>query len=151
VRLAYCLGKGYALPLVRDMRWARVHLLSLLDLMDILGETMDEMLMGMPGTPATDETELGRRVTNLVTTVRHDINEIYERLDDAQTERQMVTSQVNMLVRDRRAHARGSTAVRDCGVAGNRPQEIDTVDRGPEIDEDTTDTVDSTLESTGTR
>ncbi|GKC51988.1 hypothetical protein Tco_1074733, partial [Tanacetum coccineum] len=35
-----------------------------------------------------------------------DIDEIYGRLDDAQTEQQMVTSRVNMLVRDRRAHAR---------------------------------------------
>ncbi|GJW49759.1 reverse transcriptase domain-containing protein [Tanacetum coccineum] len=56
--------------------------------------------------PATNETELGRRVTDLVTTVRQDTDEIYERLDDAQTERQMVTSRVNILVRDRRAHAR---------------------------------------------
>ncbi|GKD75935.1 hypothetical protein Tco_1334217 [Tanacetum coccineum] len=69
-------------------------------------DTWDEMLVGMPGAPATDETELGRRVTDLVTTVRQDTDEIYGRLDDAQTERQMVTSRVNMLVRDRRAHAR---------------------------------------------
>ncbi|GJW70660.1 hypothetical protein Tco_0127577 [Tanacetum coccineum] len=69
-------------------------------------DTWDEILVGMPGAPATDETELGRRVTDLVTTMRHDTDEIYGRLDDAQTERQIVTSQVNMLVRDRRAHAR---------------------------------------------
>ncbi|GJT95687.1 hypothetical protein Tco_1091205 [Tanacetum coccineum] len=35
-----------------------------------------------------------------------DTDEIYKRLDDAQTKRQMVTSRVNMLVRDRCAHAR---------------------------------------------
>ncbi|GJX62751.1 hypothetical protein Tco_0295651 [Tanacetum coccineum] len=69
-------------------------------------DTWDEMLVGMPGAPATDEIELGRRVTNLVTNVRQDTEEIYGRLDDAQTEQQMVTSRVNMLVRDRRAHAR---------------------------------------------
>ncbi|GKB11668.1 hypothetical protein Tco_0845591 [Tanacetum coccineum] len=46
-------------------------------------DTWDEMLMGMPGAPATDETKLGRW-----------------------TERQMVTSRVNMLFRDRHAHAR---------------------------------------------
>ncbi|GJT60641.1 hypothetical protein Tco_1004174 [Tanacetum coccineum] len=46
-------------------------------------DTWDEMLMGMPGAPTTDETELGRRVTDLVTTVRHDTDEIYGRLDDA--------------------------------------------------------------------
>ncbi|GKC45702.1 hypothetical protein Tco_1063424, partial [Tanacetum coccineum] len=69
-------------------------------------DTWDEMLVGMPGAPATDETELGRRVTDLVTTVRQDTDEIYGRLDDVQSERQMVTSQVNLLFRDRRAHAR---------------------------------------------
>ncbi|GJY54650.1 hypothetical protein Tco_0446314, partial [Tanacetum coccineum] len=45
---------------------------------------------GMSGAPATDETELGRRVTDLVMIVRQDTDEIYGRLDDAQTERQMV-------------------------------------------------------------
>nr|GEW31525.1 hypothetical protein [Tanacetum cinerariifolium] len=38
------------------------------------------MLVGMPGAPATDETELGWRMTNFVTTVRHDTDEIYVRL-----------------------------------------------------------------------
>ncbi|GJY76904.1 hypothetical protein Tco_0482020 [Tanacetum coccineum] len=109
----------------------RVHLLLLVYLMEISGETMvslplwmmrlceiqrdvgfgitdtlDEMLVGMPGAPATDETELGQRVTDLVTTIRQDTNKIYGRLDDAQTERQMVTGRVNILFRDRRAYAR---------------------------------------------
>ncbi|GJY08873.1 hypothetical protein Tco_0377058 [Tanacetum coccineum] len=69
-------------------------------------DTWDEMLVGMPGAPVTNETELGRWVTDLVMTVRQDTDEIYKRLDDAQTERQMVTGWVNMLFRDRRAHAR---------------------------------------------
>ncbi|GJY32919.1 hypothetical protein Tco_0417388 [Tanacetum coccineum] len=68
-------------------------------------DTWDKMLVDMAGEPATDETELGRRMTNFVTTVRQDIDKIYVRLDDAQSERQLVTSQVNMLRRDRRAHA----------------------------------------------
>ncbi|GKE09844.1 reverse transcriptase domain-containing protein, partial [Tanacetum coccineum] len=51
----------------------------------------DEMLVGMPGAPATDEIELG-----------------------------------------------GSTAVKDHRVTGSRPQETDTVDKGPKIDKDTT-------------
>ncbi|GKF34001.1 hypothetical protein Tco_0107201, partial [Tanacetum coccineum] len=46
-------------------------------------DTWDEMLVDMPGAPATDETELGQRLTNFVTTVRQDTNEIYGRLDDA--------------------------------------------------------------------
>ncbi|GJU06245.1 hypothetical protein Tco_1122675 [Tanacetum coccineum] len=37
--------------------------------------------------------------------VRQDTDEIYRRLDDAHTELQMVTSRLNMLFRDRRAHA----------------------------------------------
>ncbi|GJZ19703.1 hypothetical protein Tco_0556293 [Tanacetum coccineum] len=124
------------------MRWARVHLLPLLDLMEILGETMvslplwmmrlceiqremlvmglpdtwDEMLVGMPGAPATDETELGRRVTDLVTTVRQDTDEIYGRLDDAQTELQMVTNRVYMLFRDRRTHARTARLIEIKGM-----------------------------------
>ncbi|GJU18334.1 hypothetical protein Tco_1146300 [Tanacetum coccineum] len=74
----------------------------LLDLLE------DEMLVDMPGAPATDETELGRRMTNFVTTVRHDTNEIYVRLDDEQTERQLMAGRLNMLYRDRRVHARTS-------------------------------------------
>ncbi|GJW12054.1 putative reverse transcriptase domain-containing protein [Tanacetum coccineum] len=112
-------------------------------------DTWDEMLVGMPGAPSSDVTELGRRVTDLVTTVRQDTDEIYRRLDDAHTELQMVTSRVNMLFRDRRAHARTARlmeieariiAVRDHRVAGSRPQETDTVNKGPKIDEDNTDT-----------
>ncbi|GKG29151.1 hypothetical protein Tco_0416516, partial [Tanacetum coccineum] len=67
--------------------------------------TWDEMLVGMPGAPATDDTELGRRMTNFVTTVRQDTNEIYGRLDDAQSERKLMTGQLNILRRDRPAHA----------------------------------------------
>ncbi|GJZ08506.1 hypothetical protein Tco_0542789 [Tanacetum coccineum] len=74
------------------------------DVGDGITDTWDEMLVGMPGAPATDETELG-----------------------------------------------GSTTVRDHKVMGSKSQETDTVDRGPKIDEDTTDIVDNTLESTGTR
>nr|GEV70502.1 hypothetical protein [Tanacetum cinerariifolium] len=55
-------------------------------------DTRDEMLVGMPGAPATDETELGRRMTDFVTTVRHDTDEIYERLDDAKDDRAWVQS-----------------------------------------------------------
>ncbi|GKD04744.1 hypothetical protein Tco_1179718 [Tanacetum coccineum] len=38
--------------------------------------------------------------------VRYDTNEIYVRLDDAQDERLLMSSQLNMLRRDRHAHAR---------------------------------------------
>ncbi|GJW98290.1 putative reverse transcriptase domain-containing protein [Tanacetum coccineum] len=87
-------------------RSERARLPSLLDLLEVLGQTMDEMLVDMPGAPATDDTELGRRMIEFTTLVRHDTDEIYTRLDDEQTERQLMTGRLNMLYRDRRAHAR---------------------------------------------
>ncbi|GJR25758.1 hypothetical protein Tco_1101990 [Tanacetum coccineum] len=69
-------------------------------------ETGDEMLVDMPGAPATDDIELGRRMTEFTTRVRQDTNKIYTRLDDEQSERQLMASQLNMLYRDRRTYAR---------------------------------------------
>ncbi|GJV22768.1 hypothetical protein Tco_1375463 [Tanacetum coccineum] len=95
-------------------------------------ETWDEMLVDMPGAPATDDTELGRRMTEFATRVRQDTDEIYVRLDDEQTERQLMAGRLNMLYRDRRAHARTTllmerearmSACSDYRVAGSRPQE----------------------------
>ncbi|GJZ71830.1 hypothetical protein Tco_0635681 [Tanacetum coccineum] len=71
-------------------------------------DTWDEMLVGMPGAPATDDTELGRWMTNFVTTVRQDTGEIYGRLDDAQDDRSLMSGRLNMLFRDRCAHTRTS-------------------------------------------
>ncbi|GJX29007.1 hypothetical protein Tco_0237086 [Tanacetum coccineum] len=68
--------------------------------------TWDEMLVDMSGASATDDTELGRRMTEFATRVRQDTNKIYVRLDDEQTERKLMAGQLNMLYRDRRAHAR---------------------------------------------
>ncbi|GKA46351.1 hypothetical protein Tco_0739234 [Tanacetum coccineum] len=64
------------------------------------------MLVDMPGAPATDETELGQRMINFVTTARQDTDEIYVRLDDEQTKRQLMAGRLNMLYKDRLAHAR---------------------------------------------
>ncbi|GKF99293.1 hypothetical protein Tco_0298076, partial [Tanacetum coccineum] len=69
-------------------------------------DTWDEMLEDMSRAPATDDTELGRRMTKFTTRVSQDTDEIYTRLDDEQTERQLMVGQLNMLYRDRRAHAR---------------------------------------------
>ncbi|GJT08678.1 putative reverse transcriptase domain-containing protein [Tanacetum coccineum] len=44
-------------------------------------DTWDEMLEDIPGALTTNETELGWRMTNFVTTVRQDTNEIYVRLE----------------------------------------------------------------------
>ncbi|GKB51777.1 hypothetical protein Tco_0902530 [Tanacetum coccineum] len=74
-------------------------------------DTWDEMLVDMPGAPATDDTELGRRMTEFTTRVRQDTDEIYTRLDDEQSERQLMAGRLNMLYRDRRAHARTARLV----------------------------------------
>ncbi|GKE21596.1 hypothetical protein Tco_1433108, partial [Tanacetum coccineum] len=56
--------------------------------------------------PATDVAELSKRMTNFITTVRQDTYEIYGRLDDTQDDRSLMSGQLNLLHRDRRAHAR---------------------------------------------
>ncbi|GJT96661.1 hypothetical protein Tco_1092179 [Tanacetum coccineum] len=63
------------------------------------------MLVDMPGAPATDDIELGRQIIEFANLVRHDTYEIYTRLDDEQTERQLMAGRLNLLYRDRRAHA----------------------------------------------
>ncbi|GJU13057.1 hypothetical protein Tco_1135453 [Tanacetum coccineum] len=55
--------------------------------------------------PVTDETKLGHRMTNLVTTVRQDTNEIYRRLDEASEARAVLSGRLNLLGRDTRSHA----------------------------------------------
>ncbi|GJW18676.1 hypothetical protein Tco_0026112 [Tanacetum coccineum] len=61
-----------------------------------------------------------------------DIDEIYTRLDDEQSKRQLMAGQLNMLYKDRRAHARTArlmkaenwiTAGSDYRATGSRPQE----------------------------
>nr|GEZ34177.1 hypothetical protein [Tanacetum cinerariifolium] len=51
------------------------------------------------------DTELGGYVREFETRVRQDMDEIYTRLDDEQTEQQLLAGRLNMLFRDRRAHA----------------------------------------------
>ncbi|GJX21358.1 hypothetical protein Tco_1084191 [Tanacetum coccineum] len=63
------------------------------------------MLVGMPVAPVTDDTELGRRMTNFVTTVRQDTDEIYRRVDEAQDARAVLSGRLNLLQRDRCSHA----------------------------------------------
>nr|GEV87752.1 hypothetical protein [Tanacetum cinerariifolium] len=49
---------------------------------------------------------LSQRMIDFITTVRQDNDEIYGRLDDAQDDRLLMSSQLNMLRRDIHAHAR---------------------------------------------
>ncbi|GJW18286.1 hypothetical protein Tco_0025722 [Tanacetum coccineum] len=63
------------------------------------------------GFVATMDREIRRdlerdRMTEFETKVRQDTYEVYMRLDDEQTERQLFAGRLNMLFRDRRAHAR---------------------------------------------
>ncbi|GJT73694.1 putative reverse transcriptase domain-containing protein, partial [Tanacetum coccineum] len=130
-------------------------------------DTWDEMLVDMPRAPATNDTELGRRMTEFTTRVRQDTYEIFTRLDDEKTKRQLMAGRLNMLYRDRRAYARtarlmeaearkysgGSTTGSDYRVAGSRlqeigndfrvasgrPQETGAVHRGTETAEETLD------------
>nr|GFB59764.1 hypothetical protein [Tanacetum cinerariifolium] len=57
------------------------------------------------GAPVSTDTELGGYMREFETRVRQDTDEIYMRLDDEQTERQLLAGRLNMLFRDRRAHA----------------------------------------------
>ncbi|GKG15501.1 hypothetical protein Tco_0357824, partial [Tanacetum coccineum] len=50
--------------------------------------------------------ELSQRMTDFVMTVRQDTDEIYGRLDDAQDVRLLMSGRLNVLHRDKRAHAR---------------------------------------------
>ncbi|GJX18437.1 hypothetical protein Tco_0221114 [Tanacetum coccineum] len=56
--------------------------------------------------PMTDVVELGQRMTNFITTIRHGTNEIYRRLDDAHDDRSLMSGQLNLLTRIGASHAR---------------------------------------------
>nr|GFA73548.1 hypothetical protein [Tanacetum cinerariifolium] len=68
-------------------------------------DSWDEIVETLQGAPVSTDTELGRYVREFETRVRQDTDEIYMRLDDEQTERQLLAGRLNMLFRDRRAHA----------------------------------------------
>nr|GEY39211.1 hypothetical protein [Tanacetum cinerariifolium] len=68
-------------------------------------DSWDEIVKTLHGAPVSTDTELGGYVREFETRVRQDTDEIYMRLDDEQTERQLLAGRLNMLFRDRRAHA----------------------------------------------
>ncbi|GKA03410.1 hypothetical protein Tco_0676191 [Tanacetum coccineum] len=70
-------------------------------------DSWDEIVEAMQGTlVVTDVAEFSQRMTEFETRVRRDTDEVYTRLDDEQTGRQLLAGRLNMLFRDRRAHAR---------------------------------------------
>ncbi|GJY43586.1 reverse transcriptase domain-containing protein [Tanacetum coccineum] len=67
-------------------------------------DSCDEIVKAMLGTPVvTYVAEFSQRMTKFK--IRVDTDEIYTRLDDEQTERQLLACRLNMLFRDRHAHA----------------------------------------------
>nr|GEX32769.1 reverse transcriptase domain-containing protein [Tanacetum cinerariifolium] len=68
-------------------------------------DSCDEIVETLQGAPVSTDTRLGGYVRKFETRVRQDMDEIYMRLDDEQTERQLLAGRLNMLFRDRRAHA----------------------------------------------
>ncbi|GKB32712.1 putative reverse transcriptase domain-containing protein [Tanacetum coccineum] len=82
-------------------------------------ESWDEIVETLQGAPVSTDTELGRHMTAFKTRVRQDTDEVYTRLDDEQSQRQLLAGRLNMLFRDRRAHARC-----DFRDAEGRPEEI---------------------------
>nr|GEX72184.1 hypothetical protein [Tanacetum cinerariifolium] len=68
-------------------------------------DSWDEIVETLQGAPVCTDTELGGYVREFETRVRQDTDEIYIRLDDEQTERQLLAGRLNMLFRDRHAHA----------------------------------------------
>nr|GFD09210.1 hypothetical protein [Tanacetum cinerariifolium] len=68
-------------------------------------DSWDEIVETLQGAPVSIDTKLGRYKREFETRVRQDTDEIYMRLDDEQTERQLLAGRRNMLFRDRRAHA----------------------------------------------
>ncbi|GJW37986.1 hypothetical protein Tco_0060906 [Tanacetum coccineum] len=68
---------GFVTTINREIMWDLER-----DVSYGITDTWDEMPVDMLGAPATDDTELGRRMTKFSTRVRQDTNEIYTRLDD---------------------------------------------------------------------
>ncbi|GKE12415.1 hypothetical protein Tco_1415966, partial [Tanacetum coccineum] len=97
--LRYVVGESSSPPTARPTRAFRADYRFV--------STLDDEIRDMQGTPAvTDVAGLSQRMTDFVTTVRQDTNEIYRRLDDAQDDKLLMSGQLNILRRDRRAHAR---------------------------------------------
>ncbi|GKF97446.1 hypothetical protein Tco_0293267, partial [Tanacetum coccineum] len=70
-------------------------------------DSWDEIVEAMQGTlVVTDVADFSQRMTEFKIRVRQDTDEVYTRLDDEQTERQLLAGRLNMLFRDRCAYVR---------------------------------------------
>nr|GFB09154.1 hypothetical protein [Tanacetum cinerariifolium] len=68
-------------------------------------DSWDEIVKTLQGAPVSTDTELGGYIREFETRVRQDTEEIYMRLDDEQSKRQLLAGRFNMLFKDRCAHA----------------------------------------------
>nr|GFA31506.1 reverse transcriptase domain-containing protein [Tanacetum cinerariifolium] len=68
-------------------------------------DSWDEIVETLQGAPVSTDTELGGYMREFKMRVRQDTEEIYMRLDDEQSERHLLAGRLNMLFKDRRAHA----------------------------------------------
>ncbi|GJS51882.1 hypothetical protein Tco_0625244, partial [Tanacetum coccineum] len=68
-------------------------------------DSWDEIVETLQGALVSTKTELGAHIREFESMVRRDTDEIYTMLDDEQSQRQLLAGRVNMLFRDRRAHA----------------------------------------------
>ncbi|GJQ94354.1 hypothetical protein Tco_0005493 [Tanacetum coccineum] len=68
-------------------------------------DSWDEIVETLQGAPVSTDTELDHHMTAFETRFRQHTDEIYTRLDDEQSQRQLLAGRLNMLFRDRRAHA----------------------------------------------
>nr|GFA84167.1 hypothetical protein [Tanacetum cinerariifolium] len=68
-------------------------------------DSWDKVVETLQGAPVSTDTKLGGYMREFETRVRQDTDEIYIRLDDEQSERQLLAGRLNMLFRDRRAYA----------------------------------------------
>ncbi|GJS15381.1 hypothetical protein Tco_0409853 [Tanacetum coccineum] len=88
-------------------------------------DSWDEIVETLHGALVSTDTNLGRHMTAFETRVRQDTDEIYTRLDDEQSGRQLLAGRLNMLFRDRRAHApdrRRQTVISELLAADYRKQ-----------------------------
>nr|GEW80919.1 putative reverse transcriptase domain-containing protein [Tanacetum cinerariifolium] len=115
-------------------------------------DTWDEKVEDMQGIPATtDMARLSQRMTDFFTTVRKYTKEIYGRLDDAQVDRLLMSGQLNMLCRDRLAHARTARLIEsEARLFYSRPHVKEKASRGTDSAKDTTKTDGSIVETVGT-
>ncbi|GJZ73484.1 hypothetical protein Tco_0637630 [Tanacetum coccineum] len=122
--------------------------------------------------PATDVVELSQRMTDFVTTIRQDTNEIYGRLDDAQDDRRSHARTARLMeTKDRFSRevlgycrwcsdtacsevvALQTTILAQqtrCGLRATQNEETDIAHRGTDSTEDTADSDDSATKSADT-